>query len=76
MALITKWQKGFRNHPFRHLRFLGNPGIQGSKEGGNWSTVSESVSNAARGEKFFATPAQFGTTPKLLFNGFQFVSVK
>ncbi len=23
MVLITKWQKGFKNHPFRHIRFLG-----------------------------------------------------
>jgi hypothetical protein len=32
-VLITRWQKGFRNHPFRHIRFLGFSRISGSNKG-------------------------------------------
>jgi hypothetical protein len=31
MALITRWQKGFKNDPFRQLYFLGFPMISGFK---------------------------------------------
>jgi hypothetical protein len=44
------------------------------KRRGNRSTVSESVSEAGAVLGFVRTPAPFGNTSPLLFNGFRFVS--
>jgi hypothetical protein len=69
-ALITRWQKGFRNHPFRHIRFLGFSRISGSKRG-KIVQLSVKVSvTAAAVQGFSRNPAPFGETPPLLFNGF------
>jgi hypothetical protein len=67
---------GHESHPFRHHRNLENQGFSVPKRGeiGQLS-VKVSVTPQAV-QEFFRNSALSGRTPPLLFNGFQFVSVK